>query len=150
MSRRPESPNALLIQSSGFRALLVQVEKHERLLRIARAALPSVLGEHCKACLSKEGRIVIFADSPAWATQLRFFGPAILASLRSCDGENFREVQVRNLTRETIPDESRSMNLPSPEVARMVRMSAIDAPTDELRAALMRLGATIERYAGRK
>lgn len=149
MKCKPESTNELL-SNSPLRSLLERVEKHGEILRIVREALPPSLAGHCKDCLAREDqRLVIFTDSPAWASQLRFYVPTILVKLKTPNGYDFRDIQVRNLRFEAPSNKVKSVNAPSLEVARMIKESGLGASSVELRKALERLSVTIERYTGR-
>ncbi|HUL12285.1 MAG TPA: DciA family protein [Methylococcaceae bacterium] len=149
MTSVPESTQKLL-NGSVFRSLLDKVGEHAVILGLVRESLPASLAEHCRDCLAHENRLVLFTDSPAWASQLRFYAPAILARIGALAEYEFREIQVRNLRLQAPAYKPKPIKLPSPEVARMVKASGPGAPSDELRQALERLGATIERYAWRK
>jgi hypothetical protein len=137
-----------LLHSSVLRALVKRVEQHGMILRHVQEALPIALAEHCKSCLADGGRLVIFTDSPAWASQLRFYAPVILARLRTACGDDFREMQVRNLRLEAPADGRKPARAPSPETAHLVQASGHSTSSDQLREALLRLGATMARYAG--
>jgi len=148
MIREPQRA-AQYLNSSIFRSLLDRVELHRQILSLARGVLPETLAAHCQDCLIKGSRVLVFTDSPAWASQLRFYAPNILAQLNSSAGHHFSEVQVRNLRLEAPADTHKPMKRPSPSVARLLNLSGLDAPSVEIGEALVRLGATIERYAGR-
>ena len=56
----------------------------------AQGLLPSGLSAHLTAAIARDQVLVLFTDSPAWATRLRFAAPGLRAALGG-----FREVQVR-------------------------------------------------------
>ena len=151
----PKSPISVirttrqLFSGAVLRAVVEQVEQHGMILRYVREALPIALAEHCKDCLTDGGRLVIFTDSPAWASQLRFYAPAIRTRLKTACGGDFREIQVRNLRPETQSDRSRPMRAPSREIAHLIHASGLGS-SGQLGDALLRLGVTMARYAGWK
>jgi len=139
-----------LLSSSILCGLVKKAEQHGIILKHVREALPIALADHCKDCLADGGRLVIFTDSPAWASQLRFYAPVILARLRTAYGDDFREMQVRNLRLEAPADRPKPIRTPAPEIAHLIQASGQSTSSGQLRDALLRLGATMARYAGWK
>ncbi|MDD5033863.1 MAG: DUF721 domain-containing protein [Methylococcaceae bacterium] len=149
MVSRLESPRQFL-DHSGLGPLLKRIEKHGQLLQWVREILPAALAEHCRDCLARDdGRLILFTDSPAFGSQLRFHAPSILDKLNAQGDMTFCNLQVRNLCHEAPPKSGKPMPPISPAIIAIVKSSAAVMPSDELSAALARLGTTLEDYAQR-
>jgi hypothetical protein len=150
MPYKPDPPQQFL-KNSAFQELFRRIEKNTDLLKMLKEGLPGPLARHCLYCLAREdGSLVIFSDSQAFASQLRFYASSILAKLNVSQETPFKQVLVRYL-HPTMPNHAvKPMQKPSPEVIDMVKASSKAAPCDELGKALAKLGAAMERYAKEK
>lgn len=146
----PESPRQIL-GNAVFKELLRRVDFHGDLLRRVKASLPHALAIHCKSCVATEdGGVIVYTDSQAFASQLRFHAPALLESLNAAGDLTIKHVQVRNLLSpipSVVDKPMAPMSKPTPEIIELVRSSSECAVCDELGQALARLSATMERYA---
>ncbi len=150
MPNKPE-PTRQFLNNTIFQDIHRRIDFHAELLRKIKQAIPGPMAAHCLDCVAQEdGGLVLYTDSQAFASQLRFFAPSILAKL-NIDGElSIKRVLIRNLSL-TLPTDFEKpvapMKKPSSETIEMVKASSRFAADDELSAALARLGATMERYA---
>lgn len=147
MPGKPE-PLRTLLGSSALAPLRAQMERQERLLQAVRRGLPEFLADHCRHCVAKDDRLLIYVDSAAWGSQLRFYGPSLLAHLEQSAGYRFRDVRLRSLV-QTSERESPKRRVPAASAGAIVRESAENSTSDEIREALLRLSRTLERYRGR-
>ncbi len=135
-----------LISPTLLRSLKIQAE----LLGRVRKAVPAALAVHCRYCVMREdGRMVVFTDSPAWATRLRFYSPSLLAALNADGGMPIGEILVRTLRIESPTRTVKPMEEPSPRAIEAVKASVAAAVCPEVGESLARLGMTMERYAGK-
>ncbi|CAL1240183.1 DciA family protein [Candidatus Methylocalor cossyra] len=143
MSQGPEGVGRLL-ENGVIGSLRAQLEDHARLLDAVRRCLPDVLGGHCRHCLiTQDNRLLIYVDSPAWASQLRFFGPRLASCVEGVSARPIREVRVRNLLD---PPPARRSPRPAPRAGSGVdwlRTSAALLPDGEIRRSLLRLWRTL-------
>lgn len=144
MFRRWESSRPVWAAAS-LSVLARRVELHRKVLNLIRAELPEHIAQRCADCSAHEdGRLVLFAESPSWAFQLRFHAPAILAALNE-KGYRYREIRVRNLPLRIVAYESPSAERPlcGQAVVDAVKACAASCASEELSKALSRLGATL-------
>ena len=94
--------------------------------------------------------LVIFTDSQAFGSQLRFYAPSILAKLNLDQEMPFKQVLVRYLHPTEPNTASRPMQQPSPETIGLVKASGKSAICEELGNSLERLGEAMERFAKEK
>lgn len=122
---------------------LARIGDQRVMLAKVRAALPEALAEHVVHTVLSGSRLLLYVDSAAWASQIRFFRDAILALDLHNGRQRANDVQLKILPAEAV-ERARRANLPTPETAeRIVAESGEEG--DELAAALNRLGATLRR-----
>jgi hypothetical protein len=106
-----------------------------------RARLPPTLAAHVSLGAVENGSLVLFADSPAWASKLRIITPQLLADLPTePDFSGVRSIRVRVRAREEQRPAVRPERLRmGPAAARDMRAQAEAIGDDGLREALRRL-----------
>jgi hypothetical protein len=145
VSDRPKSVQALL-GGAALATIRAELAEQARLLGAVRECLPDFLGAHCFYCVAKGERLIIYVDSAAWSSQLRFYGPDLLDRLEQSIGYRFKEVQVRNLLSVTGASAAPSKPRLTPSAEKTIevlRQSAENAP-QELKEALQRLSRCIQ------
>jgi hypothetical protein len=142
--RQPESV-AGLFQGAAIQALLIQAEKHRRVLDVAKRALPGFLADHCVDCVVKPDRLILYVDSPAWASQIRFYALHLLSKVQQSTGCRFNDLLIRNaLPAAARPLDKPVLTLPSGFAAEVLKNSALSTSSGELKEALLRLSATVQ------
>lgn len=124
-----------------------QIEQQKQCLQMVRRALPPSLAQHALHCVIDGGKLILYTDSAAWASQLRFHKTAILASLSARSGPPVGALQIRILTERAGLSETNELkaNIPSAENIEMIRQQSDYFPDNELKQALQRLCATLSR-----
>lgn len=152
MTSKPESARQFL-NNTIFQDIHRRIAFHTELLRRIKQAVPAPMASHCLYCVAREDNsLVLYTDSQAFASNLRFLAPAILTKLNAPGDLTIMHMQIRNLnlTSPTAVEKPVTpMNKPSAETIEMVKASSLCAADDELSAALARLGDTMERYAAK-
>ncbi|MGZ8217163.1 DciA family protein [Methylomagnum sp.] len=149
MAVKPE-PARRFIKGDILASLGSQLAEQNRLLQAVQACLPEFLASHCRHCVPKGERLLIYADTPAFASQLRFYGPSLLARLEEITGRRFREFQVRNLLSVMAPPKSKpppALQPPTSRAVKTLRDGAANSP-DEIGEALLRLSRTLLKASG--
>lgn len=104
------------------------------------ACLPPRLAAHVRLANIRDGCLVLQADSSAWATQVRYKAPEILAAL---GGEpefaGVRSIRVRNAPRDYEPPAATRRATLSASSAASIDAQADTITDPALRAALHRL-----------
>jgi hypothetical protein len=143
----PGSPAPLkgFLDNAALASIRAQLDVQGRLLRVVRQGLPEFMGSHCRHCVLKEDCLLIYVDSPAFASQVRFYGPSLLAHIESAAGLRVRNIQVRNLLPAAPkPAEKIRPAPPSQATGEMLRTAAENSPSGEIKDALLRLSQTLE------
>ncbi|MCP4284563.1 MAG: DUF721 domain-containing protein [Gammaproteobacteria bacterium] len=102
----PKAPRALvkILKFSGAAAALVaRVRDQSALLALIKRELDPPLKDHVLAALLRDKQLILYADSSAWASRLRFYSRTLRSRLT---GENFQinKITVRITLR---PEEKR-------------------------------------------
>ena len=146
MAHSPKSVRQLLKGKPTLKRLELEISAQKALLEQIRAMLPGDLASHCVAARLREQRVVVYADSPAWATRLRFLAPQLPGLLRAVHPA-VREVRVRMLIHRAPPTPIRRRARQSDEGAFIIQQSAVNTSDPDLRAALLRLSRALKTGA---
>ena len=139
MRRYPRPISAFISSSAQPTGLLEQLDHQRKLLRLVRTLLPTTLDPHCLAVLLKDKKLLLYTDSSAWASRLRFHSRELIQALAS-RGVSVTKINVRVLIRvERRGPKPRSMRRLSGENAALLRQTAEDLSDPDLSAALARL-----------
>ncbi|MGR9072227.1 MAG: DciA family protein [Gammaproteobacteria bacterium] len=126
--------------------IYTSIIKHQQILRKIRAALPGALANQAVDCVDKGERLVVFAASAAWASQLRFHAAEMLASLQADGYRSFESVQIKIAGRLETGDAAKPLpNKPSQESVDVVRTNALYSSDEDLKASLLRLSRTLNK-----
>lgn len=132
------------MKTAAFKDLKQRIAEQRDLLEHVRRAMPSPLAEHCRYCVARDERLVIFTDHPGWSFQIRFRAHELLTKLKASTGEDFRLVQARVLEQAVVPKVRRAI-YPSARALSVVQKCSETVVSAELGAALSRLAATMQR-----
>lgn len=144
MSRRPQSVRQLLGSKPLLQQLEHQLARQQRLLGDVRRVVPAEVAPHCVAAHRDGDTLTLHADSPVWATRLRYLAPEIVSLLQG-DAGVLRRIRVRiHVPNSRQPGRRRPVHR-SAAAAAAIRdgADAIDNPA--LRAALLRLSKAVGR-----
>jgi hypothetical protein len=121
----------LLSQAQDLRLLLTRVRKH----------LPPPLDGHCLAALVKKRQLILFVDSPAWASRLRYYSRDLKSQLLR-EGMRVERISIRVMINDTPVQHKKpaAAKRLSPDNASLIRQTAEGISDEDLSAALKRLG----------
>jgi len=108
--------------------------------------LPADLAEHIYCCLIKDNKLLVYTDSAAWASQLRFYNAALLANIAS----SAATVQIKVMTQQVgyvARGAERKARLPCAEKIASIRNDSLTIADEPLQAALLKLSATLARLS---
>ncbi len=123
-----------------------QIGQQKRLLQAVQKQLPADLAEHIYCCLIKDNKLLVYTDSAAWASQLRFYNAALLANIAS----SAATVQIKVMTQQVgyvAGGAERKARLPCAEKIASIRNDSLTIADEPLQAALLKLSATLARLS---
>lgn len=139
-----------LIPRKALDACLARIESHRRLLETIRRLLPPPLAAHCLYCVAGDQALVLYAESTAWASQLRFYLPRIIEELAKEGHGRYRQGKVKTLAL-ALAAERPAPPRPGPKRPGPATIAALErsarASEGEIGTALARLGTTLRRLS---
>ena len=143
MAHKPKSVRHLLKDKPTLKRLELEVSAQKALLGEVRGLLPDDLAPHCVAARTRQQQLVLYADSPAWATRLRFAAPQLPGLLRS-HHPALHEARVRLLISRGAPAPRARKARHSNAAAHIIQQTAMNTREPDLREALLRLSRTLK------
>ena len=103
--------------------------------------LPETLKTHCRLLALREGTLVLAADSPVWATRLRFHAPQLVKQFNRNQTVNLHTIQIRVRPPERIIPAQRRNSMPrrSKNSTTALQQVAQTVSDPGLKSALLRL-----------
>jgi hypothetical protein len=129
-----------------------QIEQQQRILQCIRAVLPETLAKQVRHCLIRDKKLLVYTDSAAWASQLRFYNSAMLAAtIVPLTRAPVDVVQIKIIAGQTglILGPKRKAKIPSTEKIEVIRNHSLTVSDNQLRLALLRLSTTLERLSSK-
>ncbi len=124
-----------------------QIEQQKQVLQRIHAVLPITLAEHALHCVINGKKLLIYTDTAAWASQLRFYNSAILAAIAPVTRESISIMQIKvrmeMLTKISLP--GRTPIIPSAEKIAFIHNHSLTVSDEQLKLALQRLSATLAK-----
>lgn len=143
MSRKPFKPKAigsLIQQDEGIlQRLNSEIARQTFLLHHLKRALPSPMKPHLVAVRLRNHELVLYADSSAWMTRIRFQAPQLLKHVPTQFGKPLR-TKLRIAPPATSELQRQARHL-SPAAIQTLLEAASGTPDRDLKAALKRLGS---------
>ncbi len=134
-------------QNRTIAHLFNQIEHQKQVLQCIRNNLPPTLSEHVQHCVVKGKKLLLFTDSAAWASQLRFYNSVILAAIAPITRENVSVMQIRIRTEAVRITNIRKPNIPSVQQIHYIRKQSLAMSDEQLQAAMLKLTTTLEKRA---
>jgi predicted nucleic acid-binding Zn ribbon protein len=126
-----------------------QIELQKLVLVKIHEVLPTALAEHVLHCVVNGKKLLVYTDTAAWASQLRFYHSAILASIAPVTRESvsIMQIKVRLEVSTAMSQPGRTPNIPSAEKIALIQNHSLTVTDEQLKRALQRLAATLEKQS---
>lgn len=134
----------LRAQKGDVAELVTHARQLGHLSDIIQAMLEPSLADHCHLAHFDGSRMVIVADSPAWATRLRFSVDTLVSQLQQYSNKFHRLSKIEVAVRPQLPDlpqvnvVERTISV---EAAQYIEESADSVEDPDLKQALQRLAS---------
>ena len=152
MSQKPSSFKvSLSFQNRTMAYFYSQIEQQQRILQRIQAVLPEALAKQVRHCLIRDKRLLIYTNSAAWASQLRFYNSAILAAIVPLARTPVEIMQIKIIAGQSglIVGPQRKAKIPSVEKIEVIRNHSLTVSDNQLRLALLKLSTTLERLSSK-
>ena len=149
-SKPPSFKRSLSFPNRTMAYLYSQIEQQQRILQRIQAVLPDALAKQARHCLIKDKKLLIYTDSAAWASQLRFYNAAILAAIAPLTSSPIDKVHIKIITGQigSVSGSKRKANIPSVDKIELIRNHSLTVSDNQLSSALLKLSATLKRLSG--
>lgn len=126
-----------------------QIAAQKQLLQRVQALLPEALAKQALHCVIRDKKLLIYTDSPLWASQLRFYHKMLLASIRSITQEPVEIIQFKIMTVPIGPvlEPQANVNIPSLETIAIIQKQCQSVSDNQLKQALLKLSSTLKRLS---
>lgn len=137
----------LAYRNKTIAQLCLQINQQLGILQRIKAVLPENLASHALHCVFHDKKLLIYTDSAIWASQLRFYGDAMLAAAIESTACHVSVIQVKviNLQEPTDKGKKRTGIIPSQTVADEIRNHSSAVTDPLLKTALVKLSLTLAR-----
>ena len=132
----------LRAQKGDVAELVTQARQLGHLSDIVQAMLEPSLADHCQLAHFDGSRMVLVADSPAWAARLRFSVNTLVSQLKQYSNKFHRLSKIEVTVRPQLPETPQPVVVErtiSVEAAQYIEESAQGIENAELKQALQRL-----------
>ena len=147
MNKKFQPLNNYLKNSVEFATIRAKLQQNKGLLQQIRMLLPTAMSEHCTDAVAIDhDQLILYVDSSAWASRLRFFSGDLAIKLREKQ-QFFKKIYIKisidNSKTQRTQSKKRTRFL-SGKNSELLRKIANHTPDPELRAALERLSTHTE------
>jgi hypothetical protein len=139
----------LLFQNYTIAHYYSLIEQQKKHLALIHDVLPSAIADHALHCVVHGKKLVIYTDTAAWASQLRFYNNAILAAVAPVIREPVSIMQIKILidALATNPLPNRKPIIPSAEKIAFIHNHSLTVEDEQLKLSLLRLAATLAKLS---
>lgn len=120
-----------------------EIEQHRLIAQRIKSAVPVELASHVLYCLARPGKVIMYTDSSAWASQLRFHQEIILAALNQT--QSVLQIKVSPAFTQGNRLTISKPNIPPQSIIRDIERVSKYINDKELSDALARLSGTLSR-----
>ncbi len=145
--RTPPTKTLLWYTNKSLTLLIRQVSEQLSVLKQIKAVLPAHLANHALHCVINNNKLVIFTDSAAWASQLRFYDSVMLgviSKIAVTKAVTSLKVKVTISTPEGNSPKKTAI-IPSQTVVDELHAYSYSTADPQLKDALGRLSTTLAR-----
>ena len=148
--KKPSFKRSLSFQNRTMAYFYSQIEQQRRILQRIQAVLPDALAKQTRHCLIKDKKLLVYTNSAAWASQLRFYNSAILAAIAPLTRTPVESMQIKIIGGQTglVSGPKRKAKIPSIEKIELIRNHSLTVSDNQLSLALLKLSATLKRLSG--
>ncbi len=129
--------------------LKIIIEKQQKILQVVQAVLPEKLMDKVEGCVIKETKLLVYAASAVWSSQLRFFSQPMLNAVKTACDDKIEKIQIKvHLPVRDIPENTIKKKIPSQTNIEALRSSQLQAPESDLKRSLLNLSKTLKKLSG--
>ena len=128
-----------------------QIEQQKQILQRIHDVLPAAIALHVRHCVVNGKKLLVYTDTAAWASQLRFYSDIILAAIAPVTRDSVSIMQIKIMVEilRSSPH-SRKPIIPSAEKIKFIHNQSLTVSDEQLKQALLRLSTTLAKLSKRQ
>jgi len=130
-----------------FATIRAHMQQNQDSLQLVKSLLPEPLNHHCLSLVLKQNHLILYTDSSAWASRLRYFSRELVTRLKN-KHKDINKVSIKIMVdnkKVVTKSRIREARLLSTENANLLTRVADHTSDPELQAALRRLSSHHKR-----
>jgi hypothetical protein len=126
-----------------------QIELQKQVLLRIHEVLPAVIAKHALHCVVNGKKLLVYTDTAAWASQLRFYNSVILSAIAPVTRESvsIMQIKVRSETLSATSLPARKPMIPSADKIALIHEQSLTVTDEQLKQSLLRLSATLKKLS---
>ena len=124
-----------------------KIKQQDYLLNSVKAILPQPLTNHVLYCVVSVEKLLIYTDSAAWSSQLRFYQQSILNAVINTNSVSIQTVKIKIITPNNSPKEKFKQSIPSKSNIQLLRHCGESINDKRLKHALLNLSQTLTKLS---
>jgi hypothetical protein len=126
-----------------------RIEQQKQVLHRIHEVLPTVIAKHAIHCVINEKKLLLYTDTAAWASQLRFYNSAILAAIAPVTRESvsIMQIKVRAESLSVLAKPERKPIIPSADKIALIHEQSLIVSDEQLKQSLLKLSATLKKLS---
>lgn len=142
-----QQKTVIAYSNATISSLKTEIAQQLSLLKAIRGALPKKLAAQVQHSILKDHELVIYTDSGAWASQLRFYQDAMISAIKSkhLNRTIKLHIKVLNSCHPSTNGSKTTFRLPSKFAIDSIFEQTQSIKQNEIKAALLKLSATLSR-----
>ncbi|TAN67051.1 MAG: DUF721 domain-containing protein [Methylobacter sp.] len=139
-----------------------QIEQQKQVLQRIHDVLPAAIAKHVQHCVINGKKLLVYTDTAAWASQLRFYNGSILTAIAPVTRESVSIMQIKIIVDMSPTGRRREAEalqamphgrkpiIPSAEKIELIHNHSLTVSDEQLKRSLLKLSATLAKLSGHK
>jgi len=124
-----------------------KIKQQHYLLNIVKSTLPKSLTDHVLYCVVSVKKLLIYTDSSAWSSQLRFYQQSILSAVINTNSIFIQTIHIKIIIPNNSSKEKFKKNIPSKGNIKLLHHCGESINDKRLKHALLNLSQTLNELS---
>jgi hypothetical protein len=124
-----------------------KIKQQQYLLSTVKSCLPRSLTDHVLYCVISATNLLVYTDSAAWSSQLRFYQQSILSTMINTNTVSIQRVQIKIIIPNNSPKNTFRQNIPSKNNIKLLHYCGESIKDKRLKHALLNLSRTLTKLS---
>ncbi len=125
-----------------------KIKQQQYLLNIVKDSLPKALTDHVLYCVVSAEKLLIYTNSAAWSSQLRFYQQSILSAIINSKSVSIKVVQIKIMIQNnSTTKKTLKKSIPSKSNIKLLHHCGKSVNDQKLKQALLNLSQTLNKLS---